>query len=394
MDIVLGLGFGDEGKGLTTSFLCNQNKIANKKSLVVRFSGGQQAGHTVTHNGKRHVFSNFGSGTLQGNATYWSEYCTFSPIGVLNEYNALKEIKGLTPELYVNPLSPVTTPFDKHFNCTTEKKRNHGSCGVGVGATIQRQEDYYKLFVQDLFHPGVLYQKLMNIKYYYEQMGFSTNVDLGDFLYVIDKVKDIITVDNGDIMKGISLIFEGSQGILLDQDFGFFPNVTRSNTTSKNAFELIKKHQLPYNPINLQYPSNAINIYYITRAYQTRHGNGFMTNENISAELKLTNTEDETNVTNEYQGDFRKSVLDLDLLKYALQCDSNFSSGARKNLVITCIDQVGETIPVTMQDGKNKVLHHIPVKELHTFLGVSFDAIYLSRGPSLHDMSVIKISDK
>lgn len=374
MDIVLGLGFGDEGKGITTSFLCSRNKLAWGGSLVVRFSGGQQAGHTVVHNGERHIFSNFGSGTLQGNPTYWSEYCTFSPIGVLNEYNALKEIKGLTPKLYVNPLAPVTTPFDRHFNCTTEKNNNHGSCGVGVGATIQRQEDYYKLFVQDLFHPAVLFQKLINIRSYYERMGFSADTDLEDFLYVIDKVKEIITINNGDIMKGSWVIFEGSQGILLDQDFGFFPNVTRSNTTSKNAFELIKKHDLPY----------LTNIFYITRAYQTRHGNGYMTNEGISGELKLTNTENETNVTNEYQGDFRRSVLDLDLLKYALQCDSNFSSETKKNLVITCIDQVGELIPVTIKN----VLHHIPVENLHTYLDIPFDAIYFSRGDSLESMSI------
>ena len=68
--IVIGLGFGDEGKGITTSYLCK--KLEGTK-IVVRFNGGHQAGHTVVFNGKRHIFSSWGSGTLQGIPTYWSE---------------------------------------------------------------------------------------------------------------------------------------------------------------------------------------------------------------------------------------------------------------------------------------------------------------------------------
>ena len=63
--VVVGLQFGDEGKGLLTNFLCQESP----NSLVVRYSGGQQAGHTVVLDGKQHVFSNFGSGTLNGNPT-------------------------------------------------------------------------------------------------------------------------------------------------------------------------------------------------------------------------------------------------------------------------------------------------------------------------------------
>ena len=367
------MGFGDEGKGVTTSFLCNQSN----NPMVVRTNGGHQAGHTVVVDGHRHVFSNFGSGTLQGCPTYWSEYCTFSPVGVLNEYNALKKVKGLEPKLYVHPLCPVTTPFDKQFNCALEKEKKHGSCGVGFGATIQRQEDFFKLFVQDLFHERILWQKLMNIKMYYAKKGFnSDNVDLHDFIYVVNEIKKIITVDNGNSLAlHYDFIFEGAQGILLDQDFGFFPNVTRSNTTSKNPLRFIHDND---------FFSRESEIYYITRAYQTRHGNGFMTNEAIHGELKLTNTELETNVKNEWQGNFRRSVLDLDLLNYALDCDNNFSSGITKNLVITCVDQVGEVIPATI----NNVLHNIPVEELPTYLNCKFDKLLISRGDE-DNMSVI-----
>lgn len=88
---VIGLGFGDEGKGITTDYLCSKTK----NPLVVRFCGGSQVGHTVVHNGIRHVFSSFGSGTLRGVPTYWSHKCALDPIGMLNELDVLKE-KGIT----------------------------------------------------------------------------------------------------------------------------------------------------------------------------------------------------------------------------------------------------------------------------------------------------------
>jgi adenylosuccinate synthase len=387
MKVVLGSQYGDEAKGLTVSFLCEEYKNKGGNPLVVRSSGSGQAGHTVNYNGNRHVFSNFGSGTMQGVPTYWSEYCPLIPLGVLNEYNSLKKIKGLEPKLYVNPLSPVTTPYDKKFNCEVEKQNNHGSCGMGFGQTIQRQEDYYKLFVQDLFHERILIQKLVGIKNYYAKkfsieprfLDDALGIKLDDFLYVVNEIKKIITVDSGfELLKQHDLVFEGSQGILLDQDFGFFPNVTRSNTTSKNAIELMEKHSL--------FGDKEREIYYITRAYQTRHGNGFMTNEGLFGELNLKNNELETNVTNEWQGNFRKSVLDLDLLNYALQCDSNFSMGFKKNLVITCVDQVGEVIPATISN----VLHNIPVEELSKHLNCVFSNVYISRGDSFKDITLLK----
>lgn len=389
--IVLGSSFGDEGKGLSTSFLCNEHIKDGNNPLVVRMNSGQQAGHTVVHEGINHVFSNFGSGTLQGVPTFWSEYCTISPIGILNEFNALSKV-GVKPNLTIHPLCAVTTPYDRKYNCDVEQLNRHGSCGVGFGQTIQRQEDYYKLFVQDLFFENVLEQKLNNIRNYYAKkysleprfIDNAMNIDINDFLYVINKIKDIIKVDNGaNLLYSHPLVFEGAQGILLDQDFGFFPNVTRSNTTSKNALEIIKKYDVVNNnPHILKVPE----IYYITRAYQTRHGNGYMSNEGLDGGVELKNNEKETNVTNEYQGKFRTSILDLDLLNYSLTCDNNFSKGLSKNLVITCVDQTGEYIKVTSQGSIKKM----NVEEVSKHLNVSFDNVYVSRGSSMSDITLVK----
>ena len=341
--IVIGAGFGDEGKGLTTSFLCSQTK----NPLVVRFNGGHQAGHTVVYEGKHHIFSGFGSGSLQGVPTYWSEYCTFYPCSFLREFKLLDN-----PVIYVNPLCPVTTPFDIDFNRSSEKVKKHGSVGMGFGATLQRQEDYYKLFVQDLYVESVLIAKLEGIAKYYKAENAKEEIEY--FVESVREVKNIIKLSNNSIMKIYNPIFEGAQGILLDMDFGFFPNVTRSNTTSKNALSL--------------HPSQE--VYYVTRSYLTRHGNGYLPNEK---KLNLINNENETNKTHAYQGEFRTAELDTSLLNYALHCDNHFSEGLKKNLVITCMDQF-----------------EIDVQKLLSKLDFHFDKVYISRGPSLKDISQFK----
>lgn len=341
--IVLGLGYGDEGKGLTTSFLCSQ--VA--QPLVVRFNGGHQAGHTVVYKGHRHVFSSFGAGSLQGVPTYWSRYCTFFPTAVVNEH----ELLPVKPQLWVDPLCPVTTPYDIHHNHSQSKSTQHGTVGVGFGATLQRHENHYKLFVQDLYYPKVLQEKLKLIANYY---GLS-HVDISRFLEDIELAKDMIKLADASIIAKYMPIFEGAQGLLLDQDFGFFPYVTRSNTSSKNALNL--------------FPSKE--IYYVTRTYQTRHGNGYLSLEDQAIQLK--NAEQETNIFNDHQGPFRKAPLDIEMLNYALSCDQHFSRNLVKNLVITCMDQ-----------------HEIDVSQLLKHLKTDFDKVYVSYGDSMEAIQRFK----
>ena len=350
ISIVLGLGFGDEGKGSLINTVC----LNSDNPLVIRFSGGHQVGHTVVVGDKRHVFSNFGSGSLLDVPTYWSEYCTVDPIGVFNEQKALNTI-GIAPRLYFNANAMVTTPFDKWQNITLDSKSGHGSVGVGFGTTIQRNEDHYHLYVRDLLYPNIRDIKLKLIQENYYKYN---RIDLVERYKLIkeevDKFKSACThlIDTYEIFNNFdeirnyynSYVFEGSQGIMLDQDYGFFPNVTRSYTTSRNAIEFIKKYDLHNGN------SNYIDTYYVTRAYQTRHGNGAMTNEDLDISYIKENPL-ETNISTGFQGKFRKSVLDLDLLKYAIDCDKYHNLYSHKNLVISCLDQVPDEIPVT-QDSK------------------------------------------
>ena len=311
-------------------------------------SNGTISHNTVVINNKRHVFSNFGSGTLRGASTYWSEFCTVSPTGILKEGNALRKI-GFEPKVYYNANAMVTTPFDIIQNRKLDYHNNHGSVGVGFGQTIQRNEDHYHLYVRDLLYPKIRDEKLRLIINSYYGFNFKTNSNVqnkatkktyDNFIVACDDlVKRYKIVDDLTGLLNHNFIFEGGQGIMLDKNYGFFPHVTRSNTTSENAIKIIEKYNLPLTDIT---------TYYITRAYQTRHGNGYMTNVGLDTSYIKENP-NETNISN-YQGEFRKTVLDIDLLKYTIACDKyhNPDYYSRKKMVITCLDQVPDQIPVTI----------------------------------------------
>lgn len=340
---VIGLGFGDEGKGVAVNSLCSQYR----NSLVVRYSGGQQAGHTVVRYGVSHVFSNFGSGTLAGSPTFWSKYCTFDPVGVVNEYMVLKQ-KGITPVLYIDKKSPVTTPYDKAFNQQSVKHLSHGTCGVGVGTTYKREENFQSFLAGDLEYKSVVDVKLDLIQKYHQ-----INADTKYFLECVEFIKkneSFMFVDH--IPMADNYVFEGSQGLLLDQNFGFYPHVTPSNVGTKNILEM------GFQPIPVL----------VTRAFQTRHGRGPMTNLDIPHNIKIDPRE--TNVMNQYQGEFKRSLLDLDLLKYGMLKD-DWIRNHSKHLVVTCLDLVENEYRYS-QDGK--IVSHLDedsfVKGIGLHLGI------------------------
>ena len=339
--IVVGLGMGDEGKGITTDFLSKQSPGS---CIVVRFSGGQQAGHTVQIGDVKHTYATYGSGTGRGLPTYLSEYCTFYPPNALNEHNVLID-KGYKNLLYLHPLAKLTTYWDVAWGRLRERIYNHGSCGIGVGATMARQEQSpYKLFVCDLRYPRILEEKLRGIGRYYGEKVKDLNCsqEMVDYFYSqADNEKQrwddaVGSTYTKTIVKGImtytdlteyfaGYIFEGSQGILLDMEHGIFPNVTYSSTTSKNAVKVCDELGI-----------SDVEIYYVTRCYFTRHGAGWFPD---FAPVLLSNNQDENNVWNEWQQNFRVAELDYELLKYAMMVDASYSRNYRKNMVITCMDQ-------------------------------------------------------
>ena len=379
--IVLGLGFGDEGKGLTTDYLC----LRTPGSLVVRFSGGHQVGHTVVKDdGTRHVFSNFGAGSFRKSPTFMSRFCTISPSGISRERDVLNAI-GVHPKLFLSPLAMVTTPFDIAYNRAVESLNRHGSVGVGFGTTIERNETPWKLYARDLGFPWVLQEKLKAVAIYYREKARQTgNPQLVEnYLSELEKFQMEAFLADCERTRRFArilpatkvfaqfkhLIFEGSQGILLDMDEGFFPHVTRSHTTSRNAHTLLREHGLP-----------KPEVFYITRAYQTRHGNGPMSNEHL--DLQLKNTEKETNVSHDWQGDFRRTVLDLDLINYALTCDDVHSGVAKKHLVMTCLDQIDGDWKVSMGGKEFTPTGAVDLLDERYLYGTKLDSLIESWSPS------------
>lgn len=221
--------------------------------------------------------------------------------------------------------------YDVHYNQNNNK---HGSCGVGVGDTINREEHYYSLTFGDLFYPWVLETKLRLIQQFYYCVE---EADLSDFL----ECCDIIT-HSGYIQKTHSfpqnnysdLIFEGSQGLLLDKNYGFFPHVTRANTGSQNVLSLLGHQDLE--------------VYLISRAYQTRHGDGPLSNQSLPHNIGKNPRE--TNITNQYQGPLRYALLDVSLLEYAINKDDYLRSTEKKALVLTCLDQIKNEYRFTYQN--------------------------------------------
>lgn len=358
--IVIGLGFGDEGKGLVADWLASKNRQAQ----VVRYCGGHQAGHCVRVDGEKHIFSNFGSGTIRGLPTLWQAK-TCDPVGIYNEYQDLAE---WDPVIYIDPKCPITTPFEKLKNVKQESINKHGSIGVGFGATIAREESNYHLYFQDLLYPELFRAKFNEIsKWYFKKGIFITGEQQDLFFKCCEFASSLASTPVKTGITEVCYIYESSQGIMLDMDYGVFPNVTRSRVGAQEI--TLNSHD---------------EIYLVTRAYQTRHGNGWCSEHGFAPV-----NHDETNKTNDFQGEFRTRVLDLDLINYAMTVDQDIKSHKRKNLVITCLDQM-EQYPLTHKGIRRDFKTEGEFVDFIISNTPPVQTVYLSHGPTANDISVLK----
>ncbi len=356
--VVIGAGFGDEGKGAVTSLLAAE---AGADALVIRFNGGAQAGHTVVSGGRRHVFSHFSSGSFTGAATFLSRYFVANPLLFLKERAVLRQ-GGVRPRVLAEPDMPITTPFDMLINQISELARGadrHGSCGVGFGETVERSlVPRFHLRLSDLaeHRRDALRALLIEIRDHWvpkrlAALGLAdadTRPELAGLFAVLrdddliarwiedalDVAADIEPADLAPVEEAArrgALVFEGAQGLLLDQDRGWFPHVTRSKTGLKNVLEIAERAGI-----------DALDVTYVTRAYLTRHGRGPLPGE--LDHLPYAAIVDETNIENPYQGRLRYAWLDLDLLGKTIAADLGDARGASAavspRLAVTCLDQV------------------------------------------------------
>lgn len=391
--VVIGSNYGDEGKGLATSYFVKQQLALGKNPLVIRFNGGAQAGHTVvSDSGKTHVFSHIGAGYFDGVPTYLSEYFVVNPKLFKREVEELVSSDHLLAnpryeavKVIVDANCAVTTPFDILLNQLKEdtyrkNKSHHGSCGVGFGETVARHQANHllsdtlgwRLRADDLHSECYIKPIYNRIKTEYfpmriKELGLDVTEEIleivnSDQLY-IDFVKDCeFFVKNTQVpISGITeaylrstnpmlefdtLIFEGAQGLLLDQGYGTFPYVTRSNTGIENVLRLVESY-------GLQFQSFDVN--YVTRTYLTRHGAGPLKSESVFPE----DLRDSTNILNNYQESFRYAPLSFPDLYSIIMQDFNNTRlkragifKANRNLFVTWANK-NFSIVNTITNSKN-----------------------------------------
>ncbi|CCH31690.1 adenylosuccinate synthetase [Actinosynnema sp. NPDC047251] len=321
--IVVGLGFGDEGKGAVVDALCRDGSV----SAVVRFNGGAQAAHNVVADGRHHTFSQFGSGTLAGVPTLLSRHVLVEPIALAAESRELAALGVADPLglVSVDARALLTTPLHVAANRAREDARGagrHGSCGKGIGETV-----WYSLLadarpgdvvehqevlgtpgeaprVGDCASPGVLRRKLDALARFYEPLvGDGFRVD--ELVELYRAFADAVRVVDGDEVGRLAdrgrVVFEGAQGVLLDETHGFHPHTTWSTVTPRNARELLGGR-----------PARVLGV---TRTYQTRHGAGPLPTEDAAV---LERFPERHNGTGAYQGAWRAGHLDAVLLRYAI----------------------------------------------------------------------------
>lgn len=337
--ITVGLGFGDEGKGATVDALCRRLSASG----VVRYCGGSQAGHNVQlPDGRGHTFSQFGAGTFAGAWTYLGPRMIVNPTAMVREAARLEELGIDRPfrSLTIHPSALVSTFYHQSWNQMRESARGtgrHGSCGHGIGETrsywLRHGSD--AIVAQDLKNSAVLREKL-------ELLRQRMLIGLQDFAVSIPeaawKDADPSEIDAGavadrlleigdplrfaaDPPNGETVIFEGAQGVLLDEWHGFHPHTTWSTVTPQHAFEIAR-----------QAKAEKVLVIGITRCFATRHGEGPFPTHCPEMTSRFV---DPGNPWNPWQGGFRAGLLDLVLLRYAAQ-----AAGPLDGLAVTCLDYV------------------------------------------------------
>ena len=337
--IVVDLGYGDAGKGTIVDWLCASAASAASGTpgtpggpvqAVVRFNGGAQAAHHVLarggrHSGQPHAFAQFGSGTFtRGTRTFLSRFMLVDPLALVAEAGHLAGLGVPDPFglLTVDRDALLTTPYHRAANQAREAARHggrHGSCGMGIGETasyaLAYPEDAPR--AADMATPRVLERKLARLRdrltaelaalpeFRALAGGLPAAADVAAVYRAV--AGRVALVGDGylaGLLKAGPVVFEGAQGVLLDEWRGFHPYTTWSTTTFENAETLLREAGQP----------GAATRLGVTRTYQTRHGPGPFPTEDPALQIAEPH-----NADGRWQGRFRLGHLDALALRYAAE---------------------------------------------------------------------------
>lgn len=305
--IVVGLGFGDEGKGTVVDFLTQSLDL----DTVVRFNGGFQAEHNVVVGNTHHTFSAFGSGTLSGAKTLISDHVLVEPITLEREAEVLREKVSFEPfdRYYLSENCKITTVFHLLSNRLHTDKNGTTGMGVGLTESLHKKHPEYTLYVKDISEKDLFIQKLGLIR---DSLSLE-NAEFYDlesiylrYLNVLSRVNIISENAFKHMLRSDKLIFEGAQGALLDMVWGTYPNCTYSRTTKHNAVEILGRAGMHY------YKTLGV-----MRTYMTRHGAGPLPTEHFHTDQYV----EAHNKDIGFAGTFRNGYLDLNLIRYAIKAN-------------------------------------------------------------------------
>ena len=318
VDLLLGLQWGDEGKGKIVDVLTKNYDI------IARFQGGPNAGHTLEFNGIKHVLHTIPSGIFHNNC--------INLIGngvVIDPVIFQKEIEKLEPynidfktSLCISRKAHLILPTHRLLDAASELSKGKSKIGStlkGIGPTYMDKTGRNGIRIGDIELKDwmIKYRKLANkhesmIKNYSVDLQYNLNELEADFFKAIKDLKKIPFIDSENYIfnqldNNKNILAEGAQGSLLDIDFGTYPFVTSSNTTAAGACT------------GLGIPPNKIkDVFGIFKAYTTRVGSG-----PFPTELFDKDAERMSKVGNEFGATTgrprRCGWLDLVALKYAVK---------------------------------------------------------------------------
>ncbi len=349
--LVVDLAFGDCGKGTIIDYL---TRLRNAHT-VVRFNGGPQAAHNVvTPDGRHHTFAQFGSGSfVPGVRTLLSRFVMIEPYAMLNEAAHLADmgVHDAMGRLLIDERCPIITPAHQAANRLREMARGdraHGTCGMGIGETMTDLLDRPALMLHahDLADRAKVVRKLREICELkaselqpvmdavsdhprgrqeartlldpsWIPVAADTYAAVAELANVIDakQARHILCADG-------TILFEGAQGVLLDEWFGFHPHTTWSTTTFANADSLLDE---------AGYSGRRTRVG-VLRAYFTRHGAGPLVTEDSAFSAALPEPH---NGNAGWQGRFRAGPFDAVAARYALGV-----AGPVDSLAITHLDRL------------------------------------------------------
>lgn len=271
--VVVGLQYGDEGKGKITDVL------SAKSDYVVRFQGGDNAGHTVYVGDEKFVLHLLPSGVLQCHGK-----CVIANGVVVNPKSFIKEIeeiesKGMkTDHIFISRRAHVIMPYHILLDTYREEEKGGTEIGTtkkGIGPCYEDKIARVGIRMVDLLNPEVLREKIeknLRVKNslfekYFEKPTLNVDDIYNEFLEIGKRLQDRI-VDterelNDAIKEGKNVLFEGAQAAMLDIDFGTYPYVTSSSPTTGGVCA------------GAGVPPTALqNLIGVSKAYTTRVGNG------------------------------------------------------------------------------------------------------------------------